>query len=209
VAQEPAYGYSRPTPPPKVRPSLLWLAPFLVGGIVVIGVGVARMVEAFEPTMAMEDEIRFELPGMKTFQLDRPGRYSVVPDGDLLPPGIAFQLVHVESGREIELERHDFTEVFSGVEEEDNFEWLEFELGKPGTLQFTGKSPGDQSFVSDYFDVMSGSFADLTKTILIGLAIATGGFLFGLVGLIVVLVIRSGNRKKQYYASYRQSILAK
>lgn len=189
----------------KVKPSLvwLWLVLLLGAGGVIAGVIVGRDAWDF---IAEGSIARVEIPGSWEFDVPEPGRYSIVPDRDLLPEQMTFTLTHLDSGEAIEIEKKNLHDLLNmDGEESDDMEWLEFDVETSGTLQLDAEVPQETLSQTDMIDVMPGSFGAFMRSFIYSIFCIGGSLLIAVVGLIVVLAMRANNRKTQQLAAYQQA----
>jgi hypothetical protein len=190
--------YPSPTPPQKIRPSLWWLAGSIGVGVLGILIGVVLCVLGLGELFG-EHYYSCEVPGTYELELTRTGRYTVLPTGDLLPDGVRFELTHAHTGEPIPLKRCDLGDLLGDEEmaDEDNVEWMEFDLQQAGTVEFAAEPQGDGWAAHETLDVSYGSFGKFMRYFMVGLGIAAGGFLVGLAGVVIVLSKRASFRTRQ------------
>jgi hypothetical protein len=188
----------------KIKPSLVWLWGVLLLGVGGVVAGVVLGSEAWT-FIGGGSIMRVEIPGEWEFDVAEPGRYSIVPDNDLLPDRMTFSMIHLDSGEAIEIERENLHDLLNmDGEESDNLEWLEFDVVTSGTLQLTAEAPDNTLSQSDAIDVLPGSFGTFMRSFIYSIFCIGGGLLIAVVGLIVVLAMRASNRKTQQLAAYQQ-----
>lgn len=195
-----------PAPSGPIRPRLAWVAlaiVLMVGGLIAGGaIAVVGFISAIKDVTGCDD-CRIDEPG--TYQLDAssPGVFFLYMEDytDAAAGKAAFRELDVDlvdvNGDAVDLNRYntDFNMSFDGV---DLVAVATFEVDDdlaPYTL--TVADPNEQGVAMRFGGI---SASDVIKPVAIGLAVGGGLFIIGLVILIVTLVKRSKNRKRQRQA---------
>ena len=189
----------------KKGPSAL----FYVFGILVILAGVVLFVVFLIQSLAgLGDSLtQVVVPGKKEIQLSETGHYTVFHEYKSSVDGRLFvssanisnlqcSLVSKQTGEQVQLTPSSTNATYS-LGSRAGYSILEFDISNPGTYEFAGSYAGNEEGPEVVLAIGHGFLGGLLQTVFGGMAIMFGGFLAGILIIVVTFVKRYGAKKRQ------------